>query len=109
MRNQREYLTYVLLRVIRATALTITRVSTKGQVILPAELRTKRGWHAGQVLEVQETPEGVLLKAAPMFARTTVDQVAGMLGPPADGHTRTIEEMDQAVLEEARRRHARGR
>jgi hypothetical protein len=44
-----------------------------------------------------------------MFARTTVDQVAGMLGPPADGHTRTIEEMDQAVLEEARRRHARGR
>jgi AbrB family looped-hinge helix DNA binding protein len=88
---------------------TTTRVSTKGQVILPVELRTKRGWHAGQVLEVQETPEGVLLKAAPMFPRTTVDQVAGMLGPPADGRTRTIEEMHQAVLEEARHRHASGR
>jgi AbrB family looped-hinge helix DNA binding protein len=88
---------------------TTTRVSTKGQVILPAELRTKRGWQAGQVLEVQETPEGVLLKAAPMFARTTVDQVAGMLGSPEDGRTRTIEDMHQAVVEEARRRRARGR
>jgi AbrB family looped-hinge helix DNA binding protein len=107
--TDRGYLTFILPRAVRGMAGTTTRVSTKGQVILPAELRTKRGWQAGQVLEVQETPEGVLLKAAPMFARTTVDQVAGMLGSPEDGRTRTIEDMHQAVVEEARRRRARGR
>jgi AbrB family looped-hinge helix DNA binding protein len=85
-----------------------TKLSTKGQMILPAELRKKHGWQPGQVLEVHDTPEGVLLKPAPAFPRTTVDQVAGMLHRPGM-RTVTIEEMNQGVLEEARRRHARGR
>ena len=85
-----------------------TKLSTKGQMILPAELRKKHGWQPGQVLEVHDTPEGVLLKPAPAFPQTTVDQVAGMLHRPGM-RTVTIEEMNQGVLEEARRRHARGR
>jgi AbrB family looped-hinge helix DNA binding protein len=89
-------------------AVATTRLSTKGQVILPAELRKKRGWQPGQVLEVQETPEGLLLKPAPLFPRTTPDQVFGMLHPP-DGRTRTIEEMNQGIVDEVLARHARGR
>jgi AbrB family looped-hinge helix DNA binding protein len=86
-----------------------TRVSTKGQVILPAELRKKRGWEAGQVLEVQETAEGLLLKAAPLFPATELEQVAGMLGPPPDGRPRSLADMDQAITEEVMARRARGR
>ena len=55
---------------------------------------------------VEATPEGVLLKAdEPLFPPTTVDEVAGML--KYDGPAKTLEEMDQGVMEEARRRHAR--
>ena len=56
-----------------------TRVSTKGQVILPKAIRDKRKWTAGTELTVEETAEGVLLKPAPIFAPTRVEEVAGML------------------------------
>ena len=76
--------------------------------MLPAELREKRGWRAGQVLEVVDTPEGVLLKAAPLFPRTELGAAAGMLHRPGQ-RTVTIEEMKQAIVDEALRRHASGR
>jgi AbrB family looped-hinge helix DNA binding protein len=81
-----------------------TRVSTKGQVILPKEIRDLRRWPPGTKLTVENTAEGVLLKAAPLFPPTRAEDVGGMLkysGPPL-----TIEEMDAAVAAEARR-HAR--
>ena len=90
------------------TALPTTRLSTKGQLVLPAELREKRGWRAGQVLEVVETPEGVLLKAAPLFPRTEIGAAAGMLYRPGQ-RTVSIEEMDQGIVDEVIRRHASGR
>jgi AbrB family looped-hinge helix DNA binding protein len=82
-----------------------TTVSTKGQVILPSAIRKRREWSAGTRLEVQETPEGVLLKLAPAFAATQPKDVFGFL--PSRGAPKTLEEMDAGVLAEARRRHAR--
>ena len=83
-----------------------TTLSTKGQVILPAELRRRRGWAAGMRLAVVETPEGVLLKPEPVYPPTRLEDVAGVLyreGPPI-----SIEEMDAAIVREIRRRHGRG-
>ena len=82
-----------------------TTVSTKGQVILPSAIRKRKEWGAGTRLEVQETPEGVLLKLAPAFAATQPKDVFGSL--PSRGTPKTLEEMDAGVLAEARRRHAR--
>ena len=84
-----------------------TTVSTKGQVILPEPIRQRRNWTAGTRLVVEDTPDGVLLKAAPVFASTRPEDVAGMLayrGPP-----KTLEEMDAAITAEVMRRRARGR
>lgn len=84
-----------------------TTLSTKGQVILPKAIRDRRKWRAGTRLVVEDTPEGVLLKPAPVFAPTRHEDVAGMLaynGPP-----KTIEKMDAGIDAEVRRRHARGR
>jgi hypothetical protein len=56
---------------------------------------------------VEETPEGVLLKPAPLFPPTRPEDVYGILkysGPP-----KTIEEMDAGVMEEAKRQNARNR
>ena len=84
-----------------------TTVSTNGQVVLPKAIRQRRNWAPGTRLVVEDTPDGVLLKAAPVFAPTRPEDVAGMLayrGPP-----KTLEEMDAAITAELKRRHARGR
>ena len=84
-----------------------TTVSTKGQVILPKAVRERRNWGAGTRLVVEDTPEGVLLKAAPVFASARPEDVAGMLA--YRGRPKTLEEMDAAITTEVKRRHARGR
>jgi AbrB family looped-hinge helix DNA binding protein len=79
-----------------------TTVSTKGQVILPKAIRDQRRWLPGTRLTVENTPEGVLLKPAPVFEPTRIDSVFGSLTP--SGKARTLEDMDAAVAAEARRR-----
>jgi len=79
-----------------------TRLSTKGQVILPKDLRDKRGWKPGAEFVVEERPEGVLLKMDSERKTATVDEVAGCLGPLE--RARSIEEMDEGVKREAVRR-----
>jgi AbrB family looped-hinge helix DNA binding protein len=79
-----------------------TIISTKGQVILPKAIRDQRHWAAGTRLTVEDTPEGVLLKATPLFAKTVVNSVYGSL--KHDGPALTLEDMDKAVAEEAARR-----
>ena len=89
---------------VAAREILTTVVSTKGQVILPKPLRDQLHWHAGTRLMVEDTADGVLLRPAPAFPPTTIDQVFGSLaygGPPL-----TIEDMDAAVAAEAKR-HAR--
>jgi AbrB family looped-hinge helix DNA binding protein len=84
-----------------------TTVSTKGQVILPKTIRDKRKWNAGTRLAVEDTEEGVLLKEAPVFEPTMPGAAFGML--KYKGKPKTLKEMDEGVLAEARRRHARDR
>ena len=82
-----------------------TTVSTKGQVILPKAIRDRRRWDAGTRLTVEDTAEGVLLRAAPRFPPTDIDDVFGRLawsGPP-----KSLEDMETAIAAEIRRRHAR--
>jgi AbrB family looped-hinge helix DNA binding protein len=82
-----------------------TVISTKGQVILPKTIRDQRHWAAGTRLTVEDTPEGVLLKATPLFAQTKVSSVFGSLqhGGPA----LMLEDMDKAITQEAKRRARR--
>jgi AbrB family looped-hinge helix DNA binding protein len=82
-----------------------TTVSTKGQVILPKAVREQRRWEAGTRLTVEDTDEGVLLKAAPLFAPTEIGAVFGSLR--FAGKSKTIGDMEAAIAAEARRR-ARG-
>lgn len=80
-----------------------TIVSTKGQVVLPRSIRQSRHWEAGTRLVVEDTPEGVLLKSAPVFAETKLEDVFGML--KWSGEPKTLEEMEDGVLTEAKRQY----
>jgi AbrB family looped-hinge helix DNA binding protein len=79
-----------------------TVVSTKGQVILPKAIRDLRHWPAGTRLMVEDTPEGVLLKAVPIFPETDLDMVFGSMRH--DGPVLSVEDMDEVIAKEARRR-----
>jgi AbrB family looped-hinge helix DNA binding protein len=84
-----------------------TRLSTKGQVILPKAIRDRHRWKPGMALDIEDRPDGVLLKPVETKKKLTIDDWPGIVkykGPP-----RTIEEMDAAIVKEVRRRHARGR
>ena len=62
-----------------------TRLSSKGQVIIPKMIRETRSWEPGQAFDVIETEEGVLLRPHEVFPPTTFDDVGRTLnynGPP---------------------------
>ena len=73
-----------------------TKLSSKGQVIIPKPLRTAHNWQPGQQLIVIDTPEGVLLKpAVTTFSETSLEQVAGCLH--YKGKAKTLKEMEEAI------------
>ena len=82
-----------------------TKVSTKGQVILPKSIRDALNWKPGTKLSVESTDHGVLLKAEPLFPPATIDEVYGCL--KYDGPPLSLEDMDRAVEREGRRRARR--
>jgi AbrB family looped-hinge helix DNA binding protein len=84
-----------------------TVVSTKGQVILPKAVRDQQRWDAGTRLLVETTGDGVLLKAASVFAPTRAKDVFGSL--PRRGEPRTVAEMNCRIEDEMKRRHDRDR
>jgi AbrB family looped-hinge helix DNA binding protein len=82
-----------------------TRLSSKGQVVLPSALRNARRWSAGTEFSIVETSEGVLLKpiaAASPFAPTRMEDVFGSAS--YTGPAVSLRAMDAAALAEAVRR-----
>ena len=84
-----------------------TKISSRGQIVLPKAIRDKRRWKAGMRLSVEERPEGVLLKPVEKKKKLTVADLRGIV--KYDGPPRSVEEMNAAIDEEFRRRYARGR
>ena len=89
------------LRLTPVESMEKTKLSSKGQVVLPRAVREAKDWRAGQVLEVVSTHEGVLLKPVKRFAAVALADVVGCL--PYKGRRKSVAEMDAAVAAEARR------
>lgn len=56
-----------------------TRLSSKGQVIIPKAIRDSHHWENGLEFQVIDTGDGILLKPKTPFAETGLADVAGML------------------------------
>jgi AbrB family looped-hinge helix DNA binding protein len=77
-----------------------SKLSTKGQVIIPKPLRTAHNWQAGQKLQLIDTPDGILVKSDPAtFKQTSIEQVAGCLR--YKGKVKSIAEMNEAIAKGA--------
>lgn len=77
----------------------VTRLSSKGQVIIPKALRTAHHWEAGQELIAIDVGDGILLKPKNPFAETTLAQVAGCL--KYQGNAKSLDEIEEAIRQGA--------
>jgi len=85
-----------------------TKLSSKGQIILPKAVREANRWPVGTEFSVEQVEEGVLLRPLKAFGSTSLSDVAGCLKRPG-AKRRTVEEMDAAIAKQVRKRHASGR
>lgn len=84
-----------------------TRLSTKGQIVLPKNLRVSRAWGPGTEFTVEEMDDGILLRPVGRFPLTELDDVVGSLR--SRRKALTAASIRAAVAQEVKRRHDRGR
>jgi AbrB family looped-hinge helix DNA binding protein len=72
-----------------------TKLSSKGQVIIPKEIRNRHHWESGQELQAIDTDDGILLRPASPFPETTLKDVSSCLA--YSGKPKSLEEMEAAI------------
>lgn len=77
-----------------------TKLSSKGQVIIPKAFRTAHNWDTGLELVAIEMGDGILLRPKAPFEETTLDDVAGSL--QYTGKTKSQADIDSAMKKAAR-------
>jgi AbrB family looped-hinge helix DNA binding protein len=78
-----------------------TKLSAKGQVVIPKDVRDRLHWTQGESLDVIETADGVLLKRPNSGAKLSAQEAFARIRARVnyDGPPVTIEEMDQSISE----------
>ncbi len=84
-----------------------TRLSSKGQIVLPKSVREARSWKPGTEFAVDETSDGILLRPLRPFPPTSIAEVYGCL--KYNGRPKTLRQMEKAIAKGVRARHDRGR
>jgi AbrB family looped-hinge helix DNA binding protein len=84
-----------------------TRLSTKGQIILPKAIRASRAWGPGTEFTVEDLGDGILLRPASRFPESDLEHVAGCLR--SKRKPKTPAQMRTAIGREVTRRNDRGR
>ena len=77
------------------------RLSTKGQLVVPKEIRERHGWSAGAELVFEDHVDRVVLRQAADLPPTRVEDLIGCTG--YKGPAKSLAEMDQDIAEGARR------
>jgi AbrB family looped-hinge helix DNA binding protein len=84
-----------------------TRLSSKGQLVLPKAIRDADDWTEGTEFIVERVPEGVLLRPVRPLPVTRLEDVIGCAG--YRGRARSVAEMERAIAKGVKARRDRGR
>lgn len=82
-----------------------TVISTRGQVVIPKDIRDRCGWSPGTVLEVEEVRGVIHLRPASATAPFDADALFGCIR--SRGPSLSVEEMDASVNQMFREEHDR--
>ena len=69
-----------------------TRLSSKGQVIIPQTIRDAHHWRPGAEFSIIETDQGILLTPLKPFRKKSVDDVLGCTG--YKGKRKSLKDME---------------
>lgn len=78
-----------------------TKLSAKGQVVIPKAVRERMKWAQGDDLEIVETAGGLLLRSSTPRRETITLEEFRRRVPRHEGPVVTLEEMERAIEEEA--------
>jgi AbrB family looped-hinge helix DNA binding protein len=85
----------------------ITKLSSKGQLVLPKRLREAHNWQPGTKFLIEEGSDGLLLRPLLPFPPTRLEDVVGCL--PYRGKPKTLQQMQDAIKVQVKERRGRGR
>jgi antitoxin PrlF len=73
-------------------------ISSKGQIVLPADIRRRFGLMAGAQIEIIEDKNGLRLVPTHPVQSCTLAACAGMVTAPSKGKARRLADFDAATL-----------
>ncbi len=85
-------------------ALARSRLTAQGQISIPAEVRRRLGLTAGSVVEWDAEGDRVFIRRVGKYTWEEINKILFPKGPPP---RQSIEEMDEAIAEYLREKHAR--
>jgi len=78
-----------------------TRLSSKGQIVIPKSLRDSHHWRPGTEFIIEDTATGIILRPRKLFPATKLEDGIGCTG--YDGPSKTVEEMEEGMLADLRK------
>jgi AbrB family looped-hinge helix DNA binding protein len=77
-----------------------TRLSNKGQIVIPKAVRVLHGWKAGLEFVIEDVGDGIKLKPIKPYKETKIDEVIGCVG--YEGPKRSLKHMEAAIAKGAK-------
>ena len=77
-----------------------TRLSNKGQVVIPKAVRILHGWEAGLEFVIENVDDGIKLKPIMPYKETKIEDVIGCVG--YTGHRKSLQDMEAAIVKGAK-------
>jgi AbrB family looped-hinge helix DNA binding protein len=79
-----------------------TRLSNKGQIVIPKQVRSAHGWEPGLEFIVEDTGDGIKLKPVSPFMETKAEELVGSVGYKSP--KRSLKEMEAAIAKGAQKK-----
>ena len=77
-----------------------TRLSNKGQIVIPKAVRVLHGWEAGLEFVIENVGDGIKLKPIKPYKETKIDEVIGCVG--YEGPKKFLKDMEAAIAKGAK-------
>jgi len=84
-----------------------TKLSSKGQLVLPKFICITHHWKPGTEFAIEERDDGVFLRPIKPMKKTSWEQLQGCVN--YKGKAKSLEDMQKAIAKGVKERHARGR
>lgn len=78
-----------------------TRLSSKGQVIIPQAIREAHQWRPGVEFTIVDTDQGILLTPISPFKPSSIDDVIGCTG--YKGKQKSFKDMERGIIKGAKK------